>query len=478
MKQFFKAILIALVLPIMAFAQMNFIPISVDYASFRHTDSTAYVEVYISVFQGNLNYVKQADGSYKASFTNTLKITDLNGKQIDRYAHAYSNTAKDTSGLNQFNQLVDIFSFYLPYGKYKAKVQMVDQTTKQKGEYVFDLNTIRTKPGIYLSDLEFCQNIQKSQDKTDRFYKNGLRVVPNPRGVFDILEPMLYFYVELNNLPFEQGKEKHFNFSYCVTTTKGDTVKKVAPAVKRIVAPSLVEVGGFNVMALPQNNYILNIKVENPETGEVVTVKKPFYVYKPKKRKPGQENAEQNNAMASGTPKIDPSIALLSKKELKKEFEMARYIASRQEEKIFKNIHDANGMREFLTQFWYRRDKVAGVPLGTNRREFLRRVQEADQKFRAMGKEGWQTDRGRILLKYGEPDEVERYPSSMDLVPYEVWYYNNLEGGSKFIFADLRGFGEYELIHSTYRKELQNPNWRQLLEKHSGMMQNENNNQF
>lgn len=477
MKQIFKVILIAFVLPILAFSQINFIPISVDYASFYHNDSTAYVEVYISAFQGNLTYARQNDGRLKASFTNSLKIMNSNGKKINQFAHAYSNTAKDTSGLNQFNQLVDIFSFYLPYGKYKASVQMIDKTSKQKGEYVFDLNTIRTKSGVYLSDLEFCQDIQKSQDKTDRFYKNGLRVVPNPRGVFDILEPMLYFYVELNNLPFEPGKEKHFNFSYFVTTTNGDTIKKVAPAIKQIVAPSLVEIGGFNVMALHQNNYMLNIKVQNPETGEVITVKKPFFVYKPKKRQPAQGTNEQSS-LAANAPKLDPAIALLTKKELKKEFEMASYIATRQEEKIFKNIHDTNGMREFLTHFWYRRDKLTGTPLGTNRRKFLQRVQEADQKFRAMGKEGWQTDRGRILLKYGEPDEVERYPSSMDLVPYEIWYYNNLEGGSKFIFADLRGFGEYELIHSTYRKELQNPNWRELLQKHSGMMENENNNQF
>ncbi len=477
MKQFFKAILIAVIFPVLAFSQINFIPISVDYASFHHTDSLAYVEVYLSVFQGNLTYAKQADGSYKATFTNTLKILDLNGKKVNSFAHAYTNTAKDTTGLNQFNQLVDIFAFYLPYGKYKARVQTVDKTSRQKGEYVFDLNTIRTKPGIFLSDLEFCQDIKKSQDTSDRFYKNGLRVVPNPRGVFDILEPMLYFYVELNNLPFEQGKEKHFNFSYYVTNTNGDTIKKVAPAIKRIIAPSLVEVGGFNVMSLPQNNYILNIKVVDPESGEVVTVKKPFYVYKPKKRQPAQETV-QNNAGTGNSPKIDPAIALLSKQELEKEFEMARYIASRQEEKIFKNIEDPNGMRQFLTQFWYRRDKVSGSSPGTNRREFLRRVQEANQKFRAMGKEGWQTDRGRILLKYGEPDEIERHPSSMDLLPYEIWYYHNLEGGSEFIFADLRGFGEYELIHSTYRKELQNPNWKQLIEKHSGFMENGNSNQF
>lgn len=459
-----NAFLLSIVLPLLAFAQMQFVPISVDYASFKNTDSTAYVEVYVSVFQGNLVYKPNSQGSLTANFTNSIKVTDAKGNEVKRFSHSYSNTVQDTSGLTRYNQLIDIFSFSVPYGNYKARVQTIDHVSKQKGEYVFDLNTIRKQPGIYLSDLEFCQQIKRSQNKKDRFYKNGLRIVPKPRRVFDILEPMLYFYLEINNLPYEPGKNRSFNFSYYVTTTNGDTVKTIPSKAKKIVAPSLVEVGGFNVMSLPQNNYILNVVVDEPVSGQQATVKKPFFVYKPKKQKPGEKSMHRD------APKIDPSIALLTKEELKKEFEMVHFIATRQEEKIFKNLETPNAMREFLTQFWYRRDRASGVPLGTSRKEYLRRAEEADQRFHTMGKKGWQTDRGRILLKYGEPDEIERFPSSMDLLPYEIWHYNSLEGGSKFIFADLRGFGEYELIHSTYRQELQNPNWKELIRKKSGMM--------
>ncbi len=455
--------LLAFFVPVLLSAQIQFLPISVDYATFMHTDSTAYVEVYVSVFQGNLSYQMNPDGQLSAEFTNTLTINDLNGKKVDQYAHAYTNTTKDTSQLAQFNQLVDIFSFSLPYGNYKAKVQTLDKNSGQKGEYIFDLNTIRKQDKIFLSDLEFCQKIENSTNPQDRFYKNGLRVIPNARRVFDLLEPMLYFYVEVNNLPFEPNKQGTFNFSYFVTTTNGDTVKMIPAMTKKILAPSLVEVGGFNVMALPQNNYILNVVVEEPVSGQRATAKKPFYVYKPQKK------SKETLAKGDGKiAKIDPSIALLTEKELKREFDMARYIATRQEEKIFKNLETPNAMREFLTRFWYRRDIANGLPFGTTRSNYLRRAEEADQRFRTMGREGWQTDRGRVLLKYGEPDEVDRHPNSMNKVPYEVWRYNSLEGGSEFIFADLRGFGDYELIHSTYRNELQNPNWEYLIRKKSG----------
>ncbi len=366
--------------------------------------------------------------------------------------------------MNRFNQFVDIFSFELPYGNYKARIRMVDNISQQKGEYVFDLNTIRHKTGLYLSDLEFCMDLKRAEKK-DRFFKNGLRVVPNPRSVFDILQPMLYFYLEINNLPFESEKDKQYTFEYFVTNTSGDTVKTVAPVNKKMIGSCLVEVGGFNVMSLPQNSYFLNIKVKDVASGEEATARKAFYVYKPQKRVKSQQTVSQE------VPEIDEAITLLTKEELKKEFQYAKYIASRQEERIFKNLEDANAMRKFLTQFWYRRDKIAGSSYGTFRREYLRRVQEANERFRSMGKEGWQTDRGRVLIIYGEPDEYERHPSSMDLLPYVIWYYHNLEGGAEFIFADQRGFGEYELIHSTYRKELQNPNWQEIIRKKSGFYQ-------
>ncbi len=458
---------LSVMLPMVLFAQVNFLPINVDYASFKQSDTSAYVEIYVSIFQGNLTYQSQPQGGYEANFSNTLEIKDLNGKVVEQLTHNYKNQAQDTSGLNMFNQFVDIFSVELPYGNYKARVHTVDNVSNQTGEYVFDLNTIRNKKGVFLSDVELCMDIKRSAQH-DRFYKSGLRVVPNPRPVFDVLQPMLYFYVELNNMSVDQNKDNQYQFEYYVTNADGDTLKSRPPVQKKVAASTLVEIGGFNCMALPPNNYLLTVKVTDLASGQSSVRTKPFYVYKPQKNK--QKN--QNIATSGGeAPEIDESIALLTKEQLQKEFKMASYIATRQEEKVFNNLQDPNAMRKFLTQFWYRRDRANNLPLGTFRTQYLQRVEQANERFHSMGKEGWRTDRGRIFIVYGEPDEIERHPSSMDLVPYVVWYYHGLEGGSEFIFADQRGFGEYELIHSTYRKELQNPNWREIITKKSAIIQ-------
>ena len=66
-------------------------------------------------------------------------------------------------------------------------------------------------------------------------------------------------------------------------------------------------------------------------------------------------------------------------------------------------------------------------------------------------------------LKYGEPDEIERNPAQADARPYEIWHYYSIESGVIFIFAELEGYGEYTLIHSTKRGELSDNKWKRKI---------------
>jgi len=80
-------------------------------------------------------------------------------------------------------------------------------------------------------------------------------------------------------------------------------------------------------------------------------------------------------------------------------------------------------------------------------------------------KRGWQTDRGRILITYGPPDQYVRDPFERGMKPHEEWHYHNLQGGVVFVFADLNGFQDYRLIHSTHQSELQNYNWKSRVQR-------------
>jgi hypothetical protein len=60
---------------------------------------------------------------------------------------------------------------------------------------------------------------------------------------------------------------------------------------------------------------------------------------------------------------------------------------------------------------------------------------------------------------YGPPDYIERFSSESDMKPHEIWRYDYIEGGVEFVFVDKGGFNNYELVHSTKRNEVNNPDW-------------------
>ena len=90
-------------------------------------------------------------------------------------------------------------------------------------------------------------------------------------------------------------------------------------------------------------------------------------------------------------------------------------------------------------------------------------TEEANEKYESVGKEGWETDQGRVYLMYGPADDVERFPSMSENKPHEIWHYHNIESGVDFVFIDRLGFGNFILYHSTKRGELRDNNWEENL---------------
>lgn len=452
-----KKVLLVLILPLLSLAQFDFIPVSADYASFSSTDSSSFVQIYISFYQGNLDYKLNEDSLFMASFSSELTISQ-NDSLVQSIRHNYQNTSQDTSRLTKFNQFIDVFSIDIPLGTYDVSMVITDNNSGLKGENNFNLKTLTPQEQLHFSDVELCTKI-KSDTGQSIFNKNGLQVVPNPSGIYDALNPLFYYYIEINNLSFSTEKENQYNFQYFFTNSAGDTLRKKPTVTKKIIAPRQVELGGMNVIALPAGDYVFHATARDLASGSESIIEKTFRVYKPSKKKAkkvrtGEEVAEYYIGMTAD--------------QLKDEFKQAIYISTKQEKNVFKSLGEIASMQRFLTQFWHRRDAERNIPLGSFRRLYTKRVHIANEKYSSMGIKGWKTDMGRVFIMYGEPDEYERNPSSIDMLPHVIWYYHNLEGGSQFVFADEEGFGQYRQIHSTYRKELQNPNWRNIISKNTG----------
>ena len=85
-----------------------------------------------------------------------------------------------------------------------------------------------------------------------------------------------------------------------------------------------------------------------------------------------------------------------------------RYLMTRNESRLFRSLETAPERVAFIRNFWERRDPDPRTPQNEARLGFWKRVAEANAQFTGSGKPGWKTDRGKIYILLGPPDDIEK----------------------------------------------------------------------
>ncbi len=423
-----------------------------DFARFCVNDTTAQVEVYIALSRSALRFAA-ANGGLAANFECQVAITKDNVEVASHKWQAIS-TANDSSEIKPGQLLFTQARFQLNVGTYRFFVRVQDQRSQLAGIRAFQIVVEPYPAGqLAMGDLQLAARLERDTTRSI-FYKNRHHVLPNPGALYGLELPVLFFYTEIYNLPFPS--DSSYSVQYRIYGGDGQEVKALPSKRRPIAGSKLVEVGGFNIVSLKSGSYVFEVRVVDHTTGSEAFRRHKFFVYREK------DQAE------TGTEATAAPFELLaqyyrgrSEKELNKEFEATRYIATSEERKIYNSLQ-LEGKRDFLAKFWHKRDLSTETPRNEFREDYLARVRFANEQFTGF-REGWKTDMGRVLLIYGRPDEVERFPSSNESRSYQIWHYYEIEGGVIFVFVDLKSGGEFELVHSTARNELQDPSWQRWL---------------
>jgi GWxTD domain-containing protein len=424
--------------------------INCDVARFRNTPDQGYLEFYFS-FSPRQIVLRQQGKTLSGGVNIMVRLSQVGGSNLviqRRYFFPVFLTDTARENLNQI--MVSQRGFELPFGLYRIQVFASDSLVPLRTDSIsmdnIEIAAYGNDPRA--SDLELCSSIAASQDTAQIFYKNTLQVIPHPSLVFGgINTPVIYHYLELYNLLKDS--------LYTVETTIFDAngiKKKSTSRQKRYGVRSAVEFGTTTVTTLPSGKYRYQVRILDRAMQEIVSTKKQFFANNP-----------HISTTVSAVSSKGIELLGLSADELANEFRMAQYFATDQEISTFSKISTTDGRREFLAKFW---TEVEQGRLGRDpitRIDFLNRVTVASQRYRNISREGWQTDRGRVYLLYSDPDDIQRFPSSDNAKPYEIWEYNQIENGVVFIFVDHSGFGDYLLVHSTKRGELQDEGWERNL---------------
>ena len=126
------------------------------------------------------------------------------------------------------------------------------------------------------------------------------------------------------------------------------------------------------------------------------------------------------------------------------------YIITDQERNAFVQLNSDEERARFIEQFWLRRDPTPDTAENEYKDEHYRRMAYANEHF-ASSVPGRKTDRGRIYITLGPPDEIDSHPSGGNTrtSPFEDWRYRYVEGiGSNvnFEFVDSTGTGEFRVV--------------------------------
>ncbi|MFI5231235.1 MAG: GWxTD domain-containing protein, partial [Gemmatimonadales bacterium] len=83
-------------------------------------------------------------------------------------------------------------------------------------------------------------------------------------------------------------------------------------------------------------------------------------------------------------------------------------------------------------------------------RDYFKRLAEANTRFREEGIPGWMTDRGKVLLGLGEPDQVYEQGANADpsqRLRSQIWEYRDLQ--QQLVFNEQQEFGHWRLTNSS-----------------------------
>jgi GWxTD domain-containing protein len=144
------------------------------------------------------------------------------------------------------------------------------------------------------------------------------------------------------------------------------------------------------------------------------------------------------------------------------------YIITDAERETFLKLSTNEERENFIENFWLRRDPTPDTPENEFKEEHFRRIAYANEHF-ASGEPGWKTDRGRIYIIWGKPDDIDAHPTggqynrtpeegggSTSTYPFEIWTYNYLEGlgnNIKLEFLDKSGTNQYYLTTDPGEKD-------------------------
>ncbi len=428
-----------------------------SYSTFNTPTNEPYVETYLSVNGSSINYIKLDDGNYQGVID--VQIIFKQGDSIVNYAKydLSSPIIKDTLQ-NNINML-DVQRYALPVGDYNIEISLRDKNSSNKKLTSYDKFVIDfPSDSMSFSGIELLSSYKKATT-SGPLEKNGYELTPNITNYYPQSINVLSFYAELYNSEIELGDDAFLLTSY-IRPFEAD--KKLDQYFHRKRASTdnvIVMLNSFDITDLPSGNFLLVLEARD-KTNEILVSNEIFF----QRYNPGAEFSLTNLLTLNTQNTFAGRIT--NKDTLVMYIDYLTPISTNTERLYIDNqLKDADveELQKYFLNFWLERDKV-NPQLEWDK--YLLLVNQANNSFKSVAKEGYKTDRGRVYLRYGQPNVISEQYFEPAAYPYEIWHYYQLDEqrDKKFVFYthDLVT-NDFQLIHSNAVGELNNYRWETVI---------------
>lgn len=436
------------------FGQTGKLKAYIDQKTYYSPESGNYAEIQLQFVGYSLKY-EPVEGGLRSKVAINIAATNAANDTLAADAYVLESPVMRDSIIEDF---FDIIRFPLAPGKYTVHISLLDlvaNSGEMRGEIDMQIPTYARR--ISVSDILVAEFANKTTEPTV-FSKSGYDIIPRISNFYPTDLTSLPYYSELYNT--DMLPDSLFAIRQrIISTTDSKEMVEFTRFTKMTAAPVVPLLRNVDISKLPSGSYRLELAIldrSNVEQGEAA-----YYYF------------ERINEFEAYT-NIDEIVLNPEFQSLITDDSVEYYLASlipiarpAEVKNILDNIKIGNkeNCRKHLQQFWI---QTSGNNAFSAWVDYKKQVMMVEELYGNNFQNGYETDRGRVYLQYGQPNQIITRETSPSEYPYEIWHYYKIKmySNKRFVFynPDLVNKG-YRLLHSDMVGEQQNYRWPQALAK-------------
>lgn len=452
---FVLAILVGATLPATAKKLNAFM----SYTTFSSPADGPFIETYLVVAGNSVEYKRNENNKFQAS----IQVITLfkKGEEIvnyDKY-ELFSPELDDTTSVN-FN-FIDQQRYSLTQGSYDFELQIWDRNSEAK-PYVNLQPLVIKYPDdeVTISGIQLVESY-KTAEENSIITKAGYDLIPFVVNYYPGQVNSLKYYAEIYNTGILLGAGEKFLATCYISTIEKDKPYKDYVSYRRLSAePVNALLSEFDITNLKSGNYFMTIEARDKENKLLAKNRIFFQRNNPRIqiRKEDLSNMNIENTFAQNINNLDTLSNYMFCLDPIADDQEKAFIAAN------KGSKDLETLQKFFYRFWYERNPPEPEQAWIN---YLSEVNKVELAYSTAISRGFETDRGRVYLKYGPPNAISESYNEPSAYPYEIWHYYELENGQRnkrFVFytKDIVT-NDFTQLHSDVSGELSNYRWQYIL---------------